>query len=146
MSQHARPALSAVVDAVKALGHPGRLRILAMLRSGDLCVCQVTAALGLATSTVSSHLSDLRRAGFVTERKTGKWVRYQLVCDSVLADLAGHALRLADADGQLEADRKTVRALRTIPIETLCRTGVGAKAPRPTLKPRVNRPRNRRTS
>ena len=61
----ARATLPAVVDAVKALAHPGRLRILAMLRGGDLCVCQLTAVLELAASTVSSHLSDLRRAGLV---------------------------------------------------------------------------------
>jgi ArsR family transcriptional regulator len=60
--------LDAVVEAAKALGHPGRLRILAMLRGGPLCVCQITAALGLSGSTVSAHLSDLRRAGLVTEQ------------------------------------------------------------------------------
>ena len=63
--------LPTVIDAVKALAHPGRLRILAMLRGGDLCVCQMTAVLELAASTVSSHLSDLRRAGLVTDADLG---------------------------------------------------------------------------
>ena len=71
--------LPTLVDAVKALAHPGRLRMLAMLQGGDLCVCQMTAVLDLAASTVSSHLSDLRRAGLVTERKSGKWVHYHLI-------------------------------------------------------------------
>ena len=81
-----RTTLPTLVDAVKALAHPGRLRMLAMLRGGDLCVCQMTAVLELAASTVSSHLSDLRRAGLVTERKSGKWVHYHLVTAGPLAE------------------------------------------------------------
>jgi arsenate reductase/ArsR family transcriptional regulator len=139
MTHTTRSTLPIVIDAVKALAHPGRLRILAMLRGGDLCVCQVTAALGLAASTVSSHLSDLRRAGFVTERKIGKWVRYHLVGDGLLADLARQALRLAEADGQLGEDVRAVRALRKIPLDTLCSAGFDPKAggasPAPARKP-----------
>ncbi|MEI6669961.1 MAG: metalloregulator ArsR/SmtB family transcription factor [Acidobacteriota bacterium] len=142
MTQTTRATLPIVIDAVKALAHPGRLRILAMLQSGDLCVCQVTAALGLAASTVSTHLGDLRRAGFVTERKRSKWVHYHLVDAGPLADLARHALRLAEADDQLGQDVKAVRALRKIPLATLCNTGVGPAPARPVRTPtktRVNR-------
>ena len=119
----ARTTLPALVDAVKALAHPGRLRMLAMLRGGDLCVCQMTAALELAASTVSSHLSDLRRAGLVTERKDGKWVHYHLVDTGPLADLARQALRLVDQDDRLGQDARVVDGLRRIPLETLCSTG-----------------------
>ncbi len=59
-----RSPLSNQVDRYKALGHPVRLRILAMLRDGGLCVCQITAVLGLASSTVSAHLAELRRAAW----------------------------------------------------------------------------------
>ena len=61
-NEMAKP-LSATVHALKALAHPGRLRILAMLRGGELCVCQMTAVLDLAASSVSAHLADLKRAG-----------------------------------------------------------------------------------
>ena len=118
-----RTSLPALIDAVKALAHPGRLRMLAMLRGGDLCVCQMTAVLGLAASTVSSHLSDLRRSGLVTERKSGKWVHYHLVHSGPLADLVCQALRVADHDDQLGADARVVDDLRRIPLETLCSTG-----------------------
>ncbi|MCX6543428.1 MAG: metalloregulator ArsR/SmtB family transcription factor [Acidobacteria bacterium] len=128
MTHTTHATLPDVIDAVKALAHPGRLRILAMLRGGDLCVCQVTAALGLAASTVSSHLSDLRRAGFVTERKIGKWVRYHVVAEGPLSDLARQALRLAEADEQVGKDVRAVRALRKIPLEVLCSTGFDRKA------------------
>jgi DNA-binding transcriptional ArsR family regulator len=119
----ARTSLAGLVDAAKALAHPGRLRMLAMLRGGDLCVCQMTAVLELAASTVSSHLSDLRRAGLVTERKSGKWVHYHLVDAGPLADLVRQALRLVDEDDRLDRDAHVVGGLRQVPLETLCSTG-----------------------
>ncbi len=60
----------------KALAHPVRVRILAMLRGGELCVCQLNAVIGLAPSTISAHLTDLKDAGLVAERKAGRWVHY----------------------------------------------------------------------
>ena len=53
-----------------ALGHNDRLRILALLREGDLYVCQIRTVLGLASSTVSAHLAILRRSGLVAEQST----------------------------------------------------------------------------
>ena len=138
--ESARTTLPTLVDAVKALAHPGRLRLLAMLRGGDLCVCQLTAVLELAASTVSSHLSDLRRAGLVTERKSGKWVHYHLVTAGPLAGLVREAVRLVDEDDRLRKDARVVDDIRRIPLETFCRTG-GAGQPRtaglaPTPRPR----------
>jgi DNA-binding transcriptional ArsR family regulator len=43
-----------------------RPRIVAMLRGGELCVCQLTAVLDLAASTVSARLTDLKRAALAT--------------------------------------------------------------------------------
>lgn len=62
----------------KALSDPNRLRILKMLQSKSLCVCEITAVLNLATSTVSKHLSILRDSGFIIEEKDGKWVNYMV--------------------------------------------------------------------
>ena len=135
--------LPSVVDAVKALAHPGRLRLLAMLRAGDLCVCQMTAVLEFAASTVSSHLSDLRRAGLVTERKSGKWVHYHLVTTGPLADLVREALRLVDADERLRQDTRAVDDIRRIPLETFCRTGVAGP---PGLAGLAPTPRRRHTN
>lgn len=49
-----------------------------MLEVRPLCVCEITAILGLAASTVSKHLSILREAEMITDRKEGKWVNYYL--------------------------------------------------------------------
>jgi ArsR family transcriptional regulator len=62
----------------KALSDPGRVRILLSLKRGELCVCQITELFGLATSTVSKHLSILNQAGLILSRKTERWVYYRL--------------------------------------------------------------------
>jgi ArsR family transcriptional regulator len=63
----------------KALGDEMRLRIVALLSHGDLCVCHIEEALGLSQSNVSHHLSVLRNAGIVEPHRNGKWVYYRLL-------------------------------------------------------------------
>jgi ArsR family transcriptional regulator len=62
----------------KALSDPNRVRVLLALRVGELCVCQITELLGLATSTISKHLSILNQAGLILSRKAERWVYYRL--------------------------------------------------------------------
>lgn len=70
--------MEAVLSIARALSDEQRLRALLMLRGGELCVCQVIDALGLAPSTVSKHMSILHDAGLVRRRKEGKWHYYRL--------------------------------------------------------------------
>ena len=84
--------LESTVTAARALGHPARVRIVAMLRSGELCVCQITEVLDLAVSTVSAHLRELRRAGLLSERKDGRWVYFGPSRDPVAASWMDTAL------------------------------------------------------
>jgi DNA-binding transcriptional ArsR family regulator len=111
--------LQSAIGVLKAMGHPVRLRILAMLRGGELCVCQMTALLELATSTVSAHLADLKRAGLVNERKDGRWVFYRLTDEEppVLASVWETVSR----DRQVQADARLLRQIRKVDIEELCR-------------------------
>jgi DNA-binding transcriptional ArsR family regulator len=116
--------LDSVLAATRALAHPARLRILAMLRTGELCVCQITAALGLATSTVSAHLRELKLGGLITERKQGRWVHLALSNDDDAAPWIRSALdRLAD-DPQVADDDRMVEELRELGVELLCRFGL----------------------
>ncbi|MBI1338364.1 MAG: metalloregulator ArsR/SmtB family transcription factor [Phycisphaera sp.] len=62
----------------KALADDTRLRALASLGGGELCVCQVIALLGLAPSTVSRHMAVLDQAGLVEKRKVGRWAYYRM--------------------------------------------------------------------
>ncbi len=62
----------------KALSDETRLRILALLSNGELCVCDLMAALDLPQSTVSRHLAYLRNAGLIDDRRNGVWMFYRL--------------------------------------------------------------------
>ena len=62
----------------RSIADTTRVRILKMLEPGELCVCQITAILGLAPATVSKHLSLLKMAGLLSQRKDGRWVFYRL--------------------------------------------------------------------
>jgi len=108
------------VEAAKGLAHPARLRLLGMLASGELCVCQMTAILGLAPSTVSQHLSVLARGGLVAERKDGRLVFYRLRADGPLAALLPPLTALLADDATARADRALVGRLRRVPVATLC--------------------------
>jgi len=114
-------SLSSTVDVLKALGHPVRLRIVAMLRGGELCVCQMTAILDLAASTVSAHLTDLKRAGLVEDRKDGRWVLHRLAQDDAATAHLEPVWRSIARDPHVEADARLLRELRRVPVEELCR-------------------------
>ncbi|MDD4102322.1 MAG: metalloregulator ArsR/SmtB family transcription factor [Kiritimatiellae bacterium] len=73
-----RHAMRSTLRITKALSDMQRLRIMLLLRSGELCVCQIIAVLGLAPSTVSKHLSILSTAELVDSRKEGRWAYYRL--------------------------------------------------------------------
>jgi ArsR family transcriptional regulator len=116
-----RPVLShrQLVAAAKAVAHPARLRILAMLQQGPLCVCQMSTILELAPSTVSGHLNDLRRSGLVVETKAGKLVYYGLEPDSPFAAWLESALALVREDGQVRQDAALIGKVRSVPIPLL---------------------------
>jgi DNA-binding transcriptional ArsR family regulator len=115
-----RSRLTEATRIHKALAHPARLRVLAMLRSGELCACQITAVLALAASTVSAHMAELRRTGLVEERRAGRWVHYRLgnteSAVAVLQSLWGRLRR----DEQIRSDAAIVKRLRAVPLERLC--------------------------
>jgi len=67
-----------LVSAAKALADPSRIRILMALREQELCVCEISDALDLTQSTLSTHLQVARRAGVVRARRAGKWSYYSI--------------------------------------------------------------------
>ncbi len=68
----------------KVLGDPTRTRILRSLRSGELCVCDVSHVLGMSISSVSHQLRVLREHNLVKARREGKIVFYTLADPHVL--------------------------------------------------------------
>lgn len=66
----------------KALGDETRLRIVALLSHGELCVCHLEQALGISQPNASRQLGVLRAAGIVEHRRTGNWIYYRLAPQS----------------------------------------------------------------
>ncbi len=66
------------IEVLKAVSEPNRIRILMLLKKKPLCVCEITSILKLNTSTISSHLSILKNAGFIVDEKEGKWINYKI--------------------------------------------------------------------
>src|SRR6185503_16838529 len=75
--------LTRTVQRLRALSDPTRLEIIALLKPGEQCVCELTSALDAAQSRLSFHLKVLKEAGLVTDRRDGRWVYYTLVDDAV---------------------------------------------------------------
>jgi len=117
------PTLDSAVAIARALGHPARLRTVAMLRSGELCVCQITEVLKLAPSTVSAHLKELKAAGLIVERKEGRWVHIGLTSEADVRAVVDASLASLEGDRQLADDAVFVDELRRLPVEVLCRVG-----------------------
>jgi len=89
----------------RALGDETRLRIVALLSHGELCVCHLEKALDLSQPNVSRQLGILRAAGVVEARREGTWVYYSLSDQS--HDLVESQL------GTLTKSFGAARALRT---------------------------------
>lgn len=63
----------------RALGDETRLQILHLLLTrGETCVCELMETLGTTQSNVSFHLTTLKHAGLITDKKMGKWVFYSI--------------------------------------------------------------------
>ncbi len=71
-------ALNARAKVLKAMAHPSRLFIIEELEKGERCVCELTEMIGADISTVSKHLSVLKKAGIVIDEKRGNQVFYRL--------------------------------------------------------------------
>jgi DNA-binding transcriptional ArsR family regulator len=65
-------------EIFKAMSDPCRMKILLLLREGELCVCEIMIGLDRPQSTTSHHLSILKDRGLIKERKDGRWSRYRL--------------------------------------------------------------------
>ena len=78
-------ALSEMRAAVmKAMGHPTRMYMVSRLASGDVSVGDLAGDIGADVSTVSKHLSILKQAGLIIDRKEGNRVLYQLICPCIM--------------------------------------------------------------
>jgi ArsR family transcriptional regulator len=120
-----------LVRLLEALADPTRLRIVNLLRGGELCVCYFVELLSEPQPKISRHLAYLRRAEIVSARRDGKWMHYSLaepaqpfrqVFNAVISAMAN--------DKQMQRDRAALE-------RACCATRLPAalqNAPRPRVQ------------
>jgi len=68
----------------QAMADPCRLKILSLLREGELCACEIEVGVDRPQSSTSHHLSILKEAGLIKERKDGRWSKFRLSDGAVI--------------------------------------------------------------
>ena len=113
-----------LLSIMKALADENRLRAMGLLEGKELCLCQIVEVLGLASSTVSRHMSLLHQARLVESRKEGRWAYFRL-SDQDTSQTVQDAIAMVLADmrhsQQAKADQTSLKAVLKILPEELCR-------------------------
>jgi len=118
-------------DFFAALADRTRLRLLNLMRDGDVCVCFFAEALKTNNPKISRHLAYLKRAGLVNGRRDGKWIHYGIRSpqDRRSSELLAQILISFDDDAEMQADRKALLNVccspRNIPITIDQNSGSG---------------------
>ncbi len=92
------------IRVMKALSDPNRVKMVKMLQTRPLCVCEIKEALGIAQSTVSKHLKILEDAELVRSFKDGLWVNYSLSDGSgspYAASMIGNMKHWLDSESEI---------------------------------------------
>lgn len=113
-------SLKETVGQLKSAAHPLRLRILALLDTEELCVCQVAEALQMPLSSVSESLRELKKVRFVVERRDGRWVYVSLCPFSRQATLLPAILRESTSIPEVVADKERLESIKCLPIQQVC--------------------------
>ncbi len=119
-----------------ALADKTRLRLLNLMRNGEICVCFFTEVLEESQPKISRHLAYLRNAGLVEARRDGKWMHYKII--EPTNQIAANILRETLASLQTQADLQQ----DYVRLEVAC-CGIAVpivieKAPKPHISAQTN--------
>jgi len=91
-----------------ALADRTRLRLLNLLREGEVCVCFFAGTLDTNNPKISRHLAYLKRASLVSARRDGKWMHYsiQKPTDARAAELFDATMKMIESDQEMKKDRE----------------------------------------
>src|ERR1035438_6221366 len=81
--------MASIVKTLRAVADPNRLRILLLLQDEELSVAELQEILVMGQSTISTHLSQLKQAGLLEDRRTGKSNLYRLAATSTTSTTSG---------------------------------------------------------
>lgn len=108
-----------------ALADRTRLRLLNLMRGGEVCVCFFADTLGTNNPKISRHLAYLRRAALVSARRDGKWMHYSLKrpADNNAAAVFEATLQMLESDPQMKADKKRLDGFSCSPMRPVAIQG-----------------------
>ena len=99
-----------------ALADPNRLRLLSLMRDGEICVCYLQGALQTNQPKISRHLAYLRKSGLVTARREGKWTHYRLnQLDRAQQKILSETLDLLAGEPLIKKDCARIRQITCRP-------------------------------
>ena len=105
------------------LSHPMRLRALVLINQLDeLCVCELTHALGLAQPVISRHLAQLKEAGLLLARRQGLWVYYR-INDNIpewVSSVIQTTTKGIATSSPYQDDRRALETMSDRPNQTCC--------------------------
>ena len=101
-----------------ALADRTRLRLLNLMRDGEVCVCFFAGALGTNNPKISRHLSYLKRASLVNARRDGKWMHYSISRpdDRQAAEVFDATMKMLESDEEMKRDRSLFRDFCCSPV------------------------------
>ncbi|WAC07238.1 MAG: metalloregulator ArsR/SmtB family transcription factor [Thermodesulfobacteriota bacterium] len=113
-----------IANIFKAFSDDTRLRVIKLLQERELCVCELMQVLDMSQPRISRHMSVLKNAGLVDDRREGKWVHYSLKKenqDKKIKILLNAMVVMANDDVVVKADQKKLKkAVRLGEIKTCC--------------------------
>jgi ArsR family transcriptional regulator len=110
-----------------ALADKTRLRLLNLMRNGEVCVCFFAETLETNNPKISRHLSYLKRAGLVTARRDGKWMHYRISepANKAAAEVFNATMKMLATDPEMRSDLKqldSVCCVLNAPVTISART------------------------
>lgn len=104
-----------------ALADRTRLRLINLMRNGEVCVCFFAETLGTNNPKISRHLSYLKRASLVTGRRDGKWMHYRLnkPTDKNAAEILAATMKMFENDAQMQIDQEKLMDVCCSPLRPI---------------------------
>lgn len=102
--------MQTLINKLKALSDPNRFRIVMMLKTRPLCVCELLEVLEIAGGTLSNHLKILKNSELIDQNKDGRWVEYSLYDNDADQFLGMIEKKIIDRT-LLEKDRRIIDSI-----------------------------------
>lgn len=109
-----------LVKVLKAVADKNRLRIFKMVQHKKMCVCELSAALGISAPSVSRHLSLMKDAGLIEDERDGMWTNYMLCREKVNKYAPVIQAHLKEWINDDEGIKKMLKKTETLKREELC--------------------------